>query len=154
MTLRPANHRCGSANDKSRVRTRGRGSAQVTELLVVVSTTSSKRFYLPASAIRPLAKGRGACIASDRITVDGKPVGFMCRESPRDSIDSGWHFLSGEETQDYLDDPANLALYDVNTIANYDPSIIDYLDAPIGSAFGRGEDGKFGPEEMPVDPDA
>jgi hypothetical protein len=119
-----------------------------------LSNALSKRFRLPASAIRPLAEGRGACVASDHITVDGKGVGFMYREAPRDTIDSGWHFFSGEETQEYADDADNFALYDVNTIVNYDPTIIDYLDAPIGSAFGRGEDGQLRSEEMPSDPDA
>ena len=28
-------------------------------------------------------------------------------------------------------------LYDVNTIANYDPEIIPFLDSPPGSAFER-----------------
>lgn len=36
-----------------------------------------------------------------------------------------------------MDDPANMAVYDVNTIANYDPTIIALLDAEIGSAFAR-----------------
>jgi hypothetical protein len=115
---------------------------------------TSKRFHLPAAAIRPLAEGKGACIASDRITVDGKRVGFMYREAPRNEIDSGWHFFSGDETQDYADQAGNFALYDVNTIANYDPGIIPLLDSPIGSAFGRGENGEFLAEEMPSDPDA
>ena len=78
----------------------------------------------------------------------------MYREAPRDPIDSGWHFFSGEETQDYADDAKNFALYDVNTIANYDPAIIPLLDSPVGSAFGRSEGGDFLPEEMPSDPDA
>jgi hypothetical protein len=119
-----------------------------------MSDASTKHFRLPASAIRPLAEGRGSCIATDHITVDGKGVGFMYREAPHDPIDSGWHFFSGEESQEYVDDPENLAIYDVNTIANYDPSIISYLDAPIGSAFGRDEGGTWRPEDMPRDPDA
>ena len=45
-------------------------------------------------------------------------------------------------------------MYDVNTIANYDPSIIAHLEAPIGSAFGRNEEGMLLPERMPRDPDA
>jgi hypothetical protein len=112
------------------------------------------KFVLSASAIRALAEGRGSCIASDRITVDGKGVGFMFREAPCEATDSGWRFLSGEETQEYAQTPANFAIYDVNTIANYDPSIIDHLDAPVGSAFGRDADGTLLPEEMPSDPDA
>lgn len=113
-----------------------------------------KRFRLAASDIRPLAEGRGSCIASDHITVEGKPVGFMYREAPDNGHDSGWRFLSGEESPEYLDHSENLAMYDVNTIANYDPTILAYLDAQIGSAFGRNERGDFTLEEMPEIPDA
>jgi hypothetical protein len=114
----------------------------------------NSNFHLSKAEMRPLAEGRGSCIASDRITIDGKGVGFMYREAPSDPIDSGWRFFSGEETQEYADQAENFAIYDVNTIANYDPTIISSLDAPVGSAFGRGEDGVLRPEEMPSDPDA
>jgi hypothetical protein len=96
-----------------------------------------KSFALPAADIRPLAPGRGSCYASDRITVERHPVGFMYREPPDNEIDSGWRFLSDEDDQEYVDDPKNFEIYDVNTIANYDPSIIEYLDAPVFSAFER-----------------
>lgn len=112
-----------------------------------------KKFFLPASAIQPLATGRGSCIATDMITVEGRPVCYMYREEPRDEIDSGWSFFSGQETQDYVDEPSNMALYDVNTIANYDRDIIPFLDSPPGSAFGRQPGGKFEREEMPGEPD-
>jgi hypothetical protein len=61
----------------------------------------------------------------------------MYRERPDFEEDSGWRFMSGLESDEYLNDPDNLAIYDVNTIANYDPDIIPFLDAPIGSAFER-----------------
>ena len=80
-------------------------------------------------------------------------VGFMYRDEPDNEIDSGWRFFSGEETQEYADQAENFEVYDVNTIANYDPSIIDHLDAPIGSAFGRGDNGELVSEEMPSNPD-
>jgi hypothetical protein len=96
-----------------------------------------KQFALSPSDIKSLAEGRGSCFASDQITVDGKPVGFMYRDPPDNDLDSGWRFLSRDESQGYLDDPANLGLYDVNTIANCDPGIIGYLDAPVLSAFER-----------------
>ncbi|MEL4177582.1 DUF2185 domain-containing protein [Roseateles sp. PN1] len=98
---------------------------------------SNKSFKIPAENIKPLAPGRGACVATDMITVQGLPVRFMYREAPRDANDSGWAFFSGEETDDYVDDAKNLGVYDVNTIANYDPSIVDFLDAPVGSAFEK-----------------
>lgn len=109
-----------------------------------------KRFRIDASEIRQIAAGHGACMASNHITVEGKQVGYMYRQEPSSSADSGWVFLSGEESQDYLDDPSNLAFYDVNTIANYDPSIIPLLTAPIGTAYGRDPDHlEFRIEPMP-----
>lgn len=97
-----------------------------------------KTFKLKVEEIKPLATGHGGCIASDMITVRGKPVGFMYREAePDNEMDSGWRFMSGLEDQDYMDEADNHGIYDVNTIANYDPTIIPFLDAPPGSVFER-----------------
>jgi hypothetical protein len=96
-----------------------------------------KKFKLTKEQIRPLAEGRGGCIATDKITVEGLPVRFMYRESPDSSIDSGWRFMSGFKSDDYMNTAGNHAVYDVNTIANYDESIIPLLDSPIGSAFEK-----------------
>jgi hypothetical protein len=71
------------------------------------------------------------------ITVDGRRVAFMYREPPDNDVDSGWRFMSGFESDDYMNDPANHGIYDVNTIANYDPDIVPFLHAPVGSAFER-----------------
>lgn len=81
----------------------------------------------------------GGCFATDRITVDGLKVGYMYRELPANEIDSGWRFLSGDESQEYVDNADNTEIYEVNTICNYDPAIIPFLDSPPGSAFGRVE---------------
>ena len=96
-----------------------------------------KNFKLSKDQIKPLAVGYGGCIATDRITVDGLPVRFMYREAPDNRVDSGWRFMSGFEGAAYMDDAANHGAYDINTIANYDPSIIPFLDAPEGSVFER-----------------
>ena len=61
----------------------------------------------------------------------------MYREVPDFREDSGWRFNAGDESDEYMDDPKNHAIYEVNTIANYDPAIIPHLDAPIGSEFER-----------------
>ena len=97
----------------------------------------AKRFKLGAEQIRPLAEGYGACFATDMITVDGRRVAFMYREAPDNDVDSGWRFMSGCESDAYMNDSKNHGLYDVNTIANYDPDIIPFLNAPEGSAFER-----------------
>ena len=91
----------------------------------------------------PVAVGYGACLATDRITVDGEIVGYCYREAPDNEVDCGWRFMAGDETQEYVDNPDNWAFYDVNTIANYDASITAILEAPIGSAFERGGSGEL-----------
>ena len=63
----------------------------------------------------------------------------MYREQPDNDIDSGWRFMTGTESDAYMNDPQNHGVYDVNTIANYDPDVVPLLDAAIGSAFQRQE---------------
>jgi hypothetical protein len=96
-----------------------------------------KTFALSRDQIRPLAEGRGGAFATDRIMVEGLLVGYMYREKPDNRIDSGWRFLAGDEDDAYMSKASNMGIYDVNTIANYDPAIIPLLDSPIGSAFHR-----------------
>lgn len=96
-----------------------------------------KRFRLPEEKIRKLVPKMGKCFATDMITVEGKDVGWMCRVEPVTQDDSGWRFLSGGESNDYLDDPDNHGIYEVNTICNYDRSIIPFLHAPPGTTYER-----------------
>ena len=84
-----------------------------------------KEFKLNGKIKRLIPK-IGGCLATDKITVEGLKVGYMYREKPDREIDSGWRFFSGTENQDYANDVSNVMVFDVNTIANYDPSIIPY----------------------------
>jgi hypothetical protein len=113
----------------------------------------SKSYHLPADKIRQIAPDRGSCVASDLILVDGHRVGYMYRESPDDEIDSGWRFFSGLESQEYTDNAENFAMYDVNTLANYDAEIVPLLDAAVGAAFERDSDGQFTAMPFPSEPD-
>ena len=99
-----------------------------------------KKFKIRGEDIKQLIPPTGSCYATDHITVDGMPVHFMDREEQDHEVDSGWRFYSGLETQAYVDDPDNLAIYDVNTIANYAPAIIPYLQMPVGSRLERIEE--------------
>jgi hypothetical protein len=112
----------------------------------------AEKFKLSPGQIGPLAQGRGSCIASDRITVSGRRVGYMYREEPDHAVDSGWRFFSGDESEDVLDDPSCFEILDVNTVANYDPDIIPLLDQPVGSAWARNANGAFEAEAFPAAP--
>ena len=95
-----------------------------------------------------ITKPMGYALVSDRITVDGLPIGYMYREEPDNKQDSGWRFFAGDESEDYLDNEMNIELMNVNTIAHYDQSIIPFLEEPINSAFGKNENGEFVAEDF------
>ncbi len=96
-----------------------------------------KIFKLKPEQIAPVALDRGGCIATDRITVDGALVGWMYRESSTSEEDSGWRFFAGDEDEAYMNDLQRHDVYNVNTIVNYDPDILPFLDAEVGSRFER-----------------
>ena len=111
-----------------------------------------KAFKITGENIKRLIPNMGACYASDRITVDGVQIGYMYREKPDNDVDSGWRFMAGDETDEYINNPDNLGLYEVNTICNYDPAIIPLLNAPFGKAFARVEGAdEFTPEDLATD---
>lgn len=96
-----------------------------------------KNFKLKAEELVELVPQMGGCFATDKITVDGMKVGYMYREEPIDTFDSGWRFFSGTESQEYVDESNNTMIYKVNTIANYDRAIIPYLNLPVGTELER-----------------
>ncbi|ESU20217.1 hypothetical protein FSS13T_27460 [Flavobacterium saliperosum S13] len=98
---------------------------------------TTKNFKLKANEIIELVPAMGGCFATDKITVEGMEIGYMYREESEEEIDSGWRFFSGTEDQDYVDNPNNTMIYNINTIANYDKTIIPYLAYPYGSELER-----------------
>ncbi len=100
----------------------------------------TKNFKIKAEEFVDLVPPMGSCFATDRITVDGMKIGYMYREESEEQVDSGWQFFSGTEDQEYIDNPNNTMIYNVNTIANYDKAIIPYLDLPFGTELERIED--------------
>ncbi|MBP7644210.1 MAG: DUF2185 domain-containing protein [Saprospiraceae bacterium] len=102
-----------------------------------------KNFKIKKEDILQLLPNMGSCIASDKITIDGCQVGFMYREEPDFETDSGWRFFSGYETDEYINNPENLMIYDINTIANYDNAIIPYIEMEIGTELERQGDNSF-----------
>jgi hypothetical protein len=98
-----------------------------------------KDFILKPEDIKDLIPPMGFCLVSNLITMDGMKVGFMYREKVVDHNDSGWRFLAGSETQEYIDDATTSKIMEVNTVANYDPAIIPYLKNKSEVAFERVE---------------
>ena len=96
-----------------------------------------KVYFSELTEMLPLAVNRGGCFVTDKISVDNRLVGYMYREEGGHELDNGWRFFSGDETQEYVDDPENTQIFDTNTIVNHDPAILPYLDYPVGSELER-----------------
>ena len=81
----------------------------------------------------------GFCLVSNLISLEGEKIGFMYREELEEDAenDSGWRFLAGTEDQEYVDNDANSKVYEVETIADFDPAIIPYLNYPFGTELER-----------------
>jgi hypothetical protein len=95
--------------------------------------------YLPRKEdVRELVKRQGDCVASDAITLPGRKVGYMVRETPEAPKtattrgDSGWRFFAGDESNAYVANVTNFNIFPVNAIANLDPDIIPLLKSPPG----------------------
>lgn len=112
-----------------------------------------KKFKLRKEDIKSLIGGEAnrGCFATDKITVEGKKVGYMHRLEPDKESgfpDSGWRFFAGDEDENYLIDGEHIEIFDLNTICNYDPEIIPFLNAPYNTAYYRDENGKFIEEKI------
>ncbi|NLD78923.1 MAG: DUF2185 domain-containing protein [Mollicutes bacterium] len=98
-----------------------------------------KQFLLKKEDIKSLIKLGFSCIVSDRITVDEKKIGYMYRENPTSEFDTGWRFFAGDEDEQYIDNPNNFEIYELNTICNYDQDVIPYLMKPAGTKLERSD---------------
>ena len=110
-----------------------------------MNASTAKNFRIKSEDLKPLVESVGWCIATDRIMVDGLPIGYMHRETPVSGGDSGWHFFAGDEDEAYMARDGNHGVYDLNTVANYDPTIVPHLAAAPGSRFDKADDGTYIP---------
>lgn len=95
------------------------------------------KYKIKAKDIKQYVSNYGGCLATKMITQKGKGVNYMYKEEPDNDVDSGWRFFSGFETDEYVNNPKNIEVYDVNTIVNYSPDIIPFLDIEKGYALER-----------------
>ncbi|MCL2326248.1 MAG: DUF2185 domain-containing protein [Proteobacteria bacterium] len=105
-----------------------------------------KTLAIDPNAIRPLldeARLNLACVCSERVLCDGYRVSVMIREGAVESIDSGWRFFAGDESEEFLAEPTNFGTVHLNLVCNYSPDIIEYLNAPVGTIMIRDDQGVF-----------
>lgn len=77
------------------------------------------------------------CVATEVITTHQKPVGYAYRTAPATPSDSGWRFLSGSESEKYMNQPTHYITCGLADFAAEHPEVAPLLDHPAGSAFER-----------------
>jgi len=107
------------------------------------------KYKIQNSDMKQLCDDDRVAFATNHITVDGAKVGYMHREAPDFEEDSGWRFFSGAEDQKYIDNDSNVDIHSLNDIANYDPTILDFLAMPEGTELVWSADKKIFVESTP-----
>jgi hypothetical protein len=79
----------------------------------------------------------GRAFVSRMIIDRGEPIRFMYREATDRENDSGWRMFSGYESEEYNDDPKNVAVVLLDELAQRDKRVDALLDEPVGSVFER-----------------
>lgn len=82
-------------------------------------------------------------LVSTKITKEGYKVGYMIKNNPLNSMDSGWQFLAGDEDEAYLNDIKKIELLPVGYVCNLDADISKYIDYPVGTELIRVSSSKF-----------
>ena len=82
----------------------------------------------------------GFVLATKMLVEGRRKVRYMYCEEPANPQDSGWRFLCGDENDDYVNNPDNIAIYDINTILEIDKSVLPYLNYPTGIALERADE--------------
>ena len=59
------------------------------------------------------------------------------REKPLNNEDSGWSFVAGDESDDYINNRDNIALIRLYDVILLEPSIEEYLEYAIGTTLVR-----------------
>lgn len=77
------------------------------------------------------------CVATEVITARQKPVSYAYRTVPATPTDSGWRFLSGSESEKYMNQPTHSVTCVLADFARQHPDVAPLLDHPAGSAFER-----------------
>ena len=77
------------------------------------------------------------CFVTNKILQDGQKIGCVYREEPDTPEDSGWRFLAGDETDEYMENSDNIAFVSIGAVLSQDDSVISLLEEPCGSTFQK-----------------
>ena len=75
----------------------------------------------------------GSCIITKSLLNGETKLRWLFREEPLNNIDTGWIAFGDSDNDDYVNNPKNLTVVDLNTLANIEPTILNVYKMPIGT---------------------
>ena len=77
-----------------------------------------------------------------RKALEEERIGYMYRQEPQEEpADCGWRFLTGDETEAYVNTPGNIVMCTYSDVCNIDPSIRAYFYAEYGMQYIKTKEG-------------
>ena len=83
--------------------------------------------------MKKYVENAGSCIVTKSILNGETKFRWLFREEPLNNIDTGWMAFGDSDNDEYVNDPKNLSVVDLNTLINIEPTILNVYEMPIGT---------------------
>ena len=83
--------------------------------------------------MKKYVENAGSCIVTKSLLNGESNFRWLFREEPLDNIDTGWLAFGDSDNDDYVNDPKNLTVVDLNTLINIEPTILNVYEMPVGT---------------------
>ena len=83
--------------------------------------------------MKKYVENAGSCIVTKSILNGETKFRWLFREEPLNNIDTGWMAFGDSDNDDYVNDPKNLTVVDLNTLINIEPTILNVYEMPVGT---------------------
>ena len=83
--------------------------------------------------MKKYVENAGSCIVTKSLLNGESNFRWLFREEPLDNIDTGWMAFGDSDNDEYVNDPKNLSVVDLNTLINIEPTILNVYEMPIGT---------------------
>ncbi|MCM1184692.1 MAG: DUF2185 domain-containing protein [Roseburia sp.] len=90
-------------------------------------------------------RNAGGCIVTKSLLAGETRLKWLFREASCNAVDNGWRAIGADDTEDYINNSANLSICDFNTLANIEPAVLNVYEMPVGAdlAFVEDASGKY-----------
>ena len=83
--------------------------------------------------MKKYVENAGSCIVTKSLLNGESNFRWLFREEPLDNIDTGWLAFGDSDNNEYVNDPKNLSVVDLNTLINIEPTILNVYEMPVGT---------------------